>query len=182
MRPRRKETEMERKRERKTQGWKGNVVRKRKSGRHQMRQKKKREREEMKVKKKKKKIEVEKNQRQREGCSWGREGHVLLNEDFHQVDVAAGGRGMQGRPQLVVLGVHIGTVGKEQLDNFLKVVNAALQGGHRQGQLPAGPWVVTRAHQVPPPPRGHKKDSRAKLPEFESSSITYMLCDLGQVT
>lgn len=109
----------------------------------------KKEREEMKVKKKKKKIELGKNQRQREGCSWGREGHVLLNEDFHQVDVAAGGRGMQGRPQLVVLGVHIGTVGKEQLDNFLKVVNAALQGGHRQGQLPAGPWVVTRAHQVP---------------------------------
>ena len=30
------------------------------------------------------------------------------------------------------------TVGKEQLDNFLKVVDAALQGGHRQGQLRAG--------------------------------------------
>lgn len=29
---------------------------------------------------------------------WGREGHVLLNEDFHQVDVATGGRCMQGRP------------------------------------------------------------------------------------
>lgn len=57
---------------------------------------------------------------------WGREGHVLLNEDFHQVDVAAGGCGVQGRPQLVVLGVHICTMGKEQLDNVLKVVNAAL--------------------------------------------------------
>lgn len=29
---------------------------------------------------------------------WGREGYVLLNEDFHQVDVATGGRRMQGRP------------------------------------------------------------------------------------
>ena len=52
--------------------------------------------------------------------------------------MAAGGRGMQRRPQLIVLGIHVGTVGKEQLDNFLKVVDAALQGGHRQGQLWAG--------------------------------------------
>ena len=52
--------------------------------------------------------------------------------------MAAGGRGVQGRPQLVVLGIHVGTVRKEQLDNFLKVVDAALQGGHRQGQLRAG--------------------------------------------
>lgn len=57
---------------------------------------------------------------------WGRERHVLLHEDLHQVDVAAGGRGMQGCPQLVVLGVHVRAVGKEQLDNFLKVVDAAL--------------------------------------------------------
>ena len=56
----------------------------------------------------------------------GKRGHVLLNEDFHQVDVAARGRGVQGRPQLVVLGIHVCTVGKEQLDNFLKVVDAAL--------------------------------------------------------
>lgn len=56
----------------------------------------------------------------------GKEGHVLLNEDLHQVDVAACGRGMQGCPQLVVLGVHVRTVGKEQLDNFLEVVDAAL--------------------------------------------------------
>lgn len=40
--------------------------------------------------------------------------------------MAAGGRGVQGRPQLVVLGIHIRTVGKQQLDDFLKVVDAAL--------------------------------------------------------
>lgn len=74
---------------------------------------------------------LEKKQRQRGGCSWGREAHVLLNEDFHQVDVATGGRGVQGRPQLVVLCIHIRTVGKEQLDDFLKVVDATLRGRHR---------------------------------------------------
>ena len=108
--------------------------------------KKERKDEKMKVKKKK---EPEKKRQQAEGRPWLRGGHVLLNEDLHQVDVAAGGRGMQGRPQLVVLGVHVGPVGKEQLDNFLEVVDAALQGGHRQGQLGAAPQVRRRIHQVP---------------------------------
>lgn len=54
--------------------------------------------------------------------------HVLLDEDLHQVDVAAGGCSMQRRPQLVVLGVHICTMGEKQLDDFLKVVNATLGG------------------------------------------------------
>lgn len=61
----------------------------------------------------------------------GREGHVLLNEDLHQVDVAAGGCSVQGCPQLVVLGIHVCTMGKQQLDDFFKVVNAAL--GEKQG-------------------------------------------------
>lgn len=110
-----------------------------------------------------------------------REGHVLLNEDLHQVDVAAGGRGMQGRPQLIVLGVHIGTVGKEQLNNFLKVVDAALRerdtGRVSSRQGPGPRWGHTRF-----PLRDHEKDSGAELPEFEPNSMTYMLCDLGQAT
>lgn len=84
-------------------------------------------------------------------CTWGVWGHVLLHEDFHQVDVAAGGRSMQGRPQLVVLGVHVRTMGEEQLDDLLKVVDAALKGGHRQCQLqgpggdtPSSPREATR--------------------------------------
>lgn len=69
----------------------------------------------------------------------GRGGHVLLNEDLHQVDVAARGCRVQGRPQLVVLGVHVRTVGKQQLDNLFKVVNAALGGTQRQSEVRQGP-------------------------------------------
>lgn len=58
----------------------------------------------------------------------GRGGHVLLNEDLHQVDVAAGGCSVQGCPQLVVLGVHVCTVGEQQFHNLFEVVNAALEG------------------------------------------------------
>lgn len=82
-----------------------------------------------------------KNPKAEAGPFWG-EGHVLLNEDFHQVDVATGGRSVQRCPQLIVLGIHVGTVGKEQLDDFLKVVDAALQGGPRLGQLWAGPQTL----------------------------------------
>lgn len=60
--------------------------------------------------------------------------HVLLDEDLHQVDVAAGGRGMQGRPQLVVLGVHVCAMGEKQLDDFLKVVDATLEKTQRRSE------------------------------------------------
>lgn len=69
----------------------------------------------------------------------GEERHVLLNEDLHQVDVAAGRRSMQGGPQLVVLGVHIRPVGEQQLDDLFKVVNAALGGTQRQSEARRGP-------------------------------------------
>lgn len=88
---------------------------------------------------------------------------------------------MQGRPQLVVLGIHIRTVGKEQLDDFLEVVDATLQGGDtgrvssRQG--PKLWWGHTKFTW-----RGRKEDSGAKLPEFEPRSSMCMLCDLGQVS
>lgn len=101
----------------------------------------------------------------------GREGHVLLNEDLHQVDVAAGGCGVQGCPQLVVLGVHICTMGKQQLDDFFKVVNAALGGTQRQqseARHGLGPWW---GHTTLPSTH-HEKDSGDRQPEFESSSVT----------
>lgn len=104
------------------------------------------------------------------GCP-GREGHVLLNEDLHQVDVAAGGCSVQGSPQLVVLGVHVRTMGKQQLDNFFKVVNAALGGTQRQqseARQGLGPWW---GHTTLPT-RDHEKDSGDRQPGFKSSSVT----------
>lgn len=101
-----------------------------------------------------------------------REGHVLLNEDLHQVDVAAGGCSVQGSPQLVVLGVHVCTMGKQQLDDFFKVVNAALGGGgtrRRQSEARRGPgpwWGHTTL-----PTTDHEKDSGDRQPEFESSFV-----------
>lgn len=94
-----------------------------------------------------------------------------MNEDLHQVDVAAGGCSMEGCPQLVVLGVHVGTMGEEQLDNFLKVVDAALGGTYRQSQLQAGPWALVRTCQVSP--GGHEED--CGRPKFESSSMMFTL-------
>lgn len=82
-----------------------------------------------------------KGQPQRGGqAALGREGHVLLHEDLHQVDVAAGGCSVQGCPQLIVLGVHVCTMGKQQFHDFFKVVNAALGGTQRwQSEARHGP-------------------------------------------
>lgn len=52
--------------------------------------------------------------------------HLLLDEDFHQVDVTTRGCCMQGSPQLIVLGIDIGPVAEEELDNLFIVVYAAL--------------------------------------------------------
>lgn len=97
-----------------------------------------------------------------------REGHVLLNEDLHQVDVAAGGRCMQGCPQLIVLGIHVGTMGKEQLDNLLKVVDAALRGAKGD----RGRVSSCRA--------GRPQEGQRSQTESESSCMTYTLRDLEQ--
>lgn len=97
------------------------------------------------------------------GCP-RRGGHVLLHEDLHQVDVAAGGCRVQGRPQLVVLGVHVRTVGEQQLDNLFEVVNAALGGTRRQseggGRVLAGTHLTHAPQDIP---------RRTAKPEFEPS-------------
>lgn len=57
---------------------------------------------------------------------------------------------MQGRPQLIVLGIHVRTVGQQQLDNLFKVVNAALGGTQRQSEVRLGPCPGgDTAHMLP---------------------------------
>lgn len=57
---------------------------------------------------------------------------------------------MQGRPQLIVLGIHVRTVGQQQLDNLFKVVNAALGGKQRQSEVRLGPCLGgDTAHMLP---------------------------------
>lgn len=92
----------------------------------------------------------------------GGEGHVLLNEDLHQVDVAAGGRCVQGCPQLIVLGIHVGTMGKEQLDNLLKVVDAALRGAKGDRGRVSSRRAPAPGH-ASFPSGGHEKDGGGKL-------------------
>lgn len=103
----------------------------------------------------------------------GRSGHVLLNEDLHQVDVATRSCRVQGRPQLVVLGVHVRTVGKQQLDNLFKVVNAALGGTQRQSEVRHGPCP---GGDTPHTPHKRSQEGRRETePEFESSCVASVL-------
>lgn len=67
------------------------------------------------------------------------------NEQLHQVQVATGGRGMQGCPALAVAGVDVGPGLQELLHHLPEVVNAALQMGWPEHQLrPAPSPIPTR--------------------------------------
>lgn len=54
---------------------------------------------------------------------------LLRDKDFDQSGMAARGGGVQRRPQLVVLGVDVGSSVQQDLHHLLVVVDATLGGG-----------------------------------------------------
>ena len=55
----------------------------------------------------------------------------LRDEYLDEAGVAAGGGGVHGGPQLVVLGVDASSLAEQDLHHLLIVVNATLGGGDR---------------------------------------------------
>lgn len=62
-------------------------------------------------------------------------GHLLLNQDLHQVDVPTCCCCMEGSPQFIVLCIDVGSVVQEKLDYFFIVVYAALRRNQSQKVL-----------------------------------------------
>lgn len=74
------------------------------------------------------------------------DGALPGNEQLHQVQVAAGGRSVQGRPALTVTGIDLSPGVQELLHHLSEVIDAALQttGPERQSPGPVRPPPIPR--------------------------------------
>lgn len=72
--------------------------------------------------------------------------HLLRDEDLDQSRVAAGGGGMQRRPQLVVLRVDAGPPVQQDLHHLFVVVDATLRWAERDDSLEgSAQWLLLLA-------------------------------------
>jgi len=76
--------------------------------------------------------------------------HVLSDEQPAEVEVAAGGRGVERRPQLTVTRVHIGAVVQQQLHHLALTVYTTLHTQAHSASYPQWQWreAATTSHCV----------------------------------